>query len=115
MKNWKIQKDSGLYERILFEDSSGGDSSNYTWKASLFDPEITPRLEIAAVSVSLSTSGTAEYLTVTLDPANYDITLPTGDTQKVLACEILFDPGIGYDLLFTERPFNVTYTLGGSA
>ena len=108
--NFSIQKDSGIYERILFTDSSGADTSTYTFKGSVFDPEITPREEMAALTVTLS----GDDLIVVLNPSLLSVTLATGEIQKNLAHEILLlDPGVGFDVLIADG--DVVYTLGGSA
>ena len=108
--NFAIQKDSGIYKRILFTDSSGSDTSTYNFSGSVFDPEITPRVELAEMTVTLS--GTD--LIVSLAPSLLAVTLGTGETQKALAHEILLlDPGVGFDVLISAG--DVVYTLGGSA
>ena len=108
--NFSIQKDSGIFERILFTDSSGADTSTYVFSGSVFDPEITPRVEIAPLTVTLS----SDDLIVSLNPSLVSVTLADGETQKNLAHEILLlDPGVGFDVQIVEG--DVVYTLGGSA
>ena len=109
--NLSIQKDSGIYKRILFDCDES--TTGFVFTASIFDPEIVPRVEMAAPTATLATVGTDEVLTVSLDPALLTVTLATGDTSKVLAWECLLDPGLGYDIRICEG--DVEYELGGSA
>ena len=108
--NLSIQKDSGIYERILFDCD---DVTGFTFSASIFDPEIVPRVEMAAPTVALTTEGTDKILTVSLDPSLLSVTLGTGETRKVLGWECLLDPGLGFGIRISSG--DVVYTLGGSA
>ena len=91
-----VQKDSGIYKRILFD--SDVSTTGFTFTASIFDPEIVPRVEMAAPTATLATVGTDEVLTISLDPSLLTVTLATGEVQKVLAWECLLDPGQGWDI-----------------
>ena len=108
--NFAIQKDSGIYKRILFDCD---DVTGFNFSASIYDPEISPRVEMAAPTIALTTEGTDKILTVSLDPALLSVTLGTGETRKVLAWEGLLDPALGYEILIASG--DVVYTLGGSA
>ena len=108
--NLSCQQDSGIYARILFDCD---DVTGFNFSASIFDPEIVPRVEMAAPTVALTTEGTDKILTVSLDPALLSVTLGTGETRKILAWECLLDPALGYDILIASG--DVVYTLGGSA